>query len=55
VLLAAGVFGDVAVQARLLVEAYDTSNTGMLSQRELGKLLEQVICRSRCATVVCPA
>jgi len=42
VLRDAGVFGDVKTQAKLLIEAYDKSQTGFLSTDELKLLLAQV-------------
>ena len=38
----AGVFGDLKVQANLLIEAYDTEGTGTLKGDDLEKLVAQI-------------
>jgi hypothetical protein len=43
----AGVFGDVRVQAALLMEAYDKSQSGFLSRDELSSLLHQIASDAR--------
>lgn len=42
VLAECGVFGDIRTQAKLLMEAYDKSQTGFLSATELDDLLYQI-------------